>query len=78
MLLTRFRGDQVFGLTFTSRRLTKYTVCGLVRFYGPASLRRRRKTRTINLNFKVATLRVTEFDKAIFGDCGEIAFGVSA
>jgi hypothetical protein len=37
-----------------------------------------RKTRTFNLNFKAATLRVTEFDKAIFGDCGEIAFGVSA
>jgi hypothetical protein len=53
-------------------------VCGLVRFHGPASLRRRRKTRTINLNFKVAILRVTEFDKAIFGDCSEIAFGVSA
>jgi hypothetical protein len=61
--------------TLDGRRLTKDTVCGLVRFHGPASLR---KTRTINLNFKVAILRVTEFDKAIFGDCSEIAFGVSA
>ena len=44
--------------TLTSRRLTKYAVCGLVRFYGPASLREGGRLVTINLNFEVATLRL--------------------